>query len=97
MQVAQHSTRVRRARDSVHHMLLTSNSQLSGHIINCSEALEVSMESSLLRVALGIGTLRRALLYTCELAEAQPAEAGDSPQACPSLAPACTCEAAISL
>ena len=37
-------------------------------------SLGVSVESSLLHLTLEVGTLRRALLYCCELAEATPAD-----------------------
>ena len=37
-------------------------------------SLGVAVESSLLHLTLEIGTLRRALLYCCELAEATPAD-----------------------
>lgn len=75
MHVAQQSTSARRARDSVHHLLPSGSSQVSGHIMSCSRAVDVSVESSLLHVAVEVGTLRRALLYCCELAEAAPQDA----------------------
>lgn len=56
----------------MHHMLLTTNSQLSGHIVACSKSIEVSVDSSLLHLTLEIGFLQRLLLYCYELAEAAP-------------------------
>ena len=56
----------------MHHMLLTANSQLSGHMVACSKAVEVSVDSSLLHLTLEIGFLQRLLLYCYELAEAAP-------------------------
>ena len=72
MHVAQKSTLTRRARDSMHHMLLTANSQVSGHLVAASRTIDVSVDSSLLHVTLEIGFLQRLLLYCCELAEANP-------------------------
>ena len=72
MHVAQHSTAARRARDSAHHLLITSNSQMSGHVVSSNAKLEVTAESSLLCVSVEPGTLQRALLYACELMEATP-------------------------
>jgi len=46
MHTAQGSTKVRRARDSMHHMLLTANSQLSGHIVTCSRSLLLLLGSA---------------------------------------------------
>lgn len=74
MHVAQKSVATRRARDSMHHMLLTANSQLSGHIVACSKYVDVSVDSSLLHLTLEIGFMQRFLLYCCELAEAKPLE-----------------------
>ena len=74
MHVAQKSTLTRRARDSMHHMLITANSQLSGHIVAGAKAIDVSIDSSLLHMTLEIGFLQRLLLYCCELAEAKPVE-----------------------
>ena len=56
----------------MHHMLLTANSQLSGHLVATSKAIEVSVDSSLLHLTLEIGFLQRLLLYCYELAEAAP-------------------------
>ena len=70
--MAQKSSSTRRARDSMHHMLLTANSQLSGHVVACSKDIQVSVDSSLLHLTLEIGFLQRLLLYCYELAEEAP-------------------------
>lgn len=72
MHVAQKSGAARRARDSMHHMLLTTNSQVSGHVRTSSKSVSTTIDTSLLHLTLEIGFLQRLLLYCCELAEARP-------------------------
>lgn len=74
MYVAQKAHSNKRARDSVHHMLLTADSQLSGHMVACSRSVATFLDSSFLHLTLEIVTLQRALLYCCELVEAKPVE-----------------------
>lgn len=72
MRAAQKTSSARRARDSMHHLLLTCESQFSGHIVQSSKELSVSIDNSMLHLTLDIESLRMALLYCCELVEAKP-------------------------
>ena len=58
----------------MHHLLPIGQSQVSGHIVSCSRHVAASIESSLLQVAIEVGTLRRWLMYCCKIAEATPEE-----------------------
>ena len=72
MRAAQKSSSARRAQDSMNHLLLTCESQLSGHIISSDKHLTMSFENSLLHTTLDIESMRLVLLYCCEIIEAKP-------------------------
>lgn len=71
---AQKSSSARRARDSLNHLLITCDSQLSGHVVSSNSELSANIENSLLHMTLDIDSMRMALLYCCELIEATPAQ-----------------------
>ena len=56
----------------MNHLLLTCESQLSGHIISSDKHLTMSFENSLLHTTLDIESMRLVLLYCCEIIEAKP-------------------------
>ena len=79
---ARTSRRSRRAGECMQHLLTTAGSQLSGHFSLAPQEVQLTLHGSFFCAALEVGTVRRALLYLCELQLAQPrtaatAEAAD--------------------
>ena len=79
---ARTSRRSRRASECMQHLLTTAGSQLSGHFSLAPQDVQLTLHGSFFCAALEVGTVRRALLYLCELQLAQPrtaaaAEAAD--------------------
>ena len=79
---ARTSRRSRRAGECMQHLLTTAGSQLSGHFSLAPQDVNLTLHGSFFCAALEVGTVRRALLYLCELQLAQPrtaaaAEAAD--------------------
>ncbi|KAK9808775.1 hypothetical protein WJX72_003363 [[Myrmecia] bisecta] len=66
------STKRRRARDSMQHLLNTRQAQLSGHIVLGADEIKATMDGSFFFASLEIGMLRRALQYAGELAQPPP-------------------------